>query len=90
MEQQIQIKKLSAAEQEELGIKSWPIWEKEVSRFDWFYDSEEQCLILEGEIDVETEAGKVSIKPGDFVTFKKGLSCVWDVKKPVRKHYRFL
>ena len=90
MEQQKKIKKLSKAELEELAVKSWPIWEKEVSNFDWFYDSEEQCLILEGEVEVKTAQETVSIRPGDFVTFKKGLSCKWDVKKPVRKHYRFL
>ncbi len=26
---------------------------------------------------------------GDFVTFPKGLSCVWDIKEPVKKHYNF-
>ncbi|RPI80017.1 MAG: DUF861 domain-containing protein, partial [Desulfobacteraceae bacterium] len=25
----------------------------------------------------------------DFVTFSQGLSCIWDIKSPVRKHYRF-
>lgn len=71
------------------GIGDWPIWEKEVSRFDWVYDSDEECLVLEGEVDVVTADGTVSIRPGDFVTFKKGLRCVWDVKKPVKKHYNF-
>ena len=89
MEKQIQIQKLDEEKQKQMGIQNWPIWEKEISRFDWFYDSEEQCLILEGEIEVETDQGKVSIKPGDFVTFKQGLRCVWNVKKPVRKHYHF-
>jgi uncharacterized protein len=71
------------------GIRSWPIWTKEVSRFDWYYDSEEECLILEGEIVIETPEGNFAVNPGDFVTFKKGLKCVWNVKKPVRKHYNF-
>jgi hypothetical protein len=26
---------------------------------------------------------------GDFVTFPKGLSCIWDIKEPVKKHYNF-
>ena len=72
-----------------LGIPTWPIWEKEVSRFDWYYDSEEECLILEGEVVVETPGGDYTIKAGDFVTFGKGLKCVWDIKKPIRKHYSF-
>ena len=72
------------------GIPSWPIWEKEVSRFDWYYDSNEECQILEGEVIVYTDNGNFTIKAGDFVTFKKGLKCVWDIKKDIRKHYRFL
>jgi len=26
---------------------------------------------------------------GDLVTFPAGLSCTWDVKKALRKHYQF-
>jgi len=35
------------------------------------------------------EGGKVQSGKGDFVTFPEGLSCVWDIKEPVRKHYNF-
>lgn len=74
----------------ERKVKDWPIWTKEVSRFDWYYDTTEECYILEGKVIVETEDGeKVEIKEGDFVTFEKGLSCKWDVQKPIRKHYNF-
>ena len=74
---------------EELNINSWPIWTKEVSIFDWYYDDMEECLILEGEVDVYDGDKKYTIKKGDFVTFEKGLSCKWDVKKPIKKHYNF-
>ncbi|MGD0710400.1 MAG: cupin domain-containing protein [Bacteroidales bacterium] len=84
------IEKLSEAEIEKRKIKSWPIWTKEVSKFDWFYDSKEECLILEGEFVVHTDEGDYSVKQGDFVTFKKGLKCIWEVEKPIRKHYNFL
>jgi len=71
-------------------VESWPIWTKEVSRFDWFYDSMEECLFLEGEVQVTTKDGKVyKFGKGDFVTFEKGLACTWDIKRPVRKHYNF-
>lgn len=83
------VKKLTSDEIEKRGIRSWPIWEKEVSRFPWQYDSNEECLILEGEVIVETIKGEHLIKSGDFVTFKKGLKCVWDIKSPIRKHYNF-
>jgi uncharacterized protein len=86
----IKIEKLAESEIAEKNIRSWEIWEKEVSRFDWFYDSTEECLILEGEVIVETENGNFTIKEGDFVTFQKGLKCVWDIKKDIRKHFNFL
>jgi uncharacterized protein len=86
----IEVKKLDEKEMESMGLKSWPIWEKEVSRFDWSYDSTEECYLLEGKVVVESEDGKkTEFGKGDFVTFPKGLSCVWDIKEPVRKHYNF-
>ena len=83
------IEKLGDEEIEQRGIKSWPVWEKEKSRFDWQYSGDEECLVLEGEVTVETEEGNFEIKKGDFVTFKNGLKCIWDVKKPIKKHYNF-
>ena len=39
---------------------------------------------------IETENGdKVEFVKGDFVSFPKGLSCIWDIKGPVKKHYDF-
>ncbi len=87
---QIKVEKLSQEEIKKRNIPSWPIWEKEVSRFDWHYDQIEECLLLEGKVEVETKDGKrVNFGKGDFVTFPKGLSCIWDIKEPVRKHYNF-
>ncbi len=84
----IQIQKPEKEDLETRGVLSWPIWEKEVSRFDWYYDSIKECYLLEGKVVVETEDGeKVEFGKGDFVTFPKGLSCTWDIKEPVRKHY---
>lgn len=71
------------------GIRNWSIWEKEVSTFDWHYDSTEHCLILEGNVIVETEYETVEIHKGDFVTFPKGLTCKWNIKEDIRKHYSF-
>ena len=33
--------------------------------------------------------GKIEFKKGDLVQFEKGLKCVWNVKKPVRKYFSF-
>ncbi len=86
----IDIKKPTDKDLEAKGVSSWPIWEKEISRFDWHYDSTEECFLLEGKVVVETEDGdQVEFEKGDFVTFPKGLSCIWDIKVPVKKHYNF-
>jgi uncharacterized cupin superfamily protein len=86
----IEVKKLSVQEIEKLGIKDWPIWEKEASTFDWHYDEKEMCYFLEGDVEVSTESGeKVKCGKGDFVTFPRGLACRWNIKKAVRKHYKF-
>ena len=86
----IDIKKPTNKDLDAKGVLSWPIWEKEISRFDWHYDSTEECFLLEGKVVVETEVGdQVAFEKGDFVTFPKGLSCIWDIKVPVKKHYNF-
>ncbi len=86
----IKIEKPDAEELQKRKTFTWPVWEKEVSRFDWHYDSTEECFLLEGSVVVETpDGGKVEFGKGDFVTFPKGLSCTWEVKQPVRKHYNF-
>ena len=85
----IQIEKPTPEKLKSLNVDSWPIWTKEPSKFDWHYDEKETCYILEGEVTIETSDGSVSFGKNDLVTFPKGLSCTWQVKKPVRKHYQF-
>lgn len=75
---------------DELGVSSWSIWTKEISEFPWHYDSQEQFYVLEGRVIVTPEGGEpVEIKVGDFVTCPAGMSCVWQVLEPIRKHYNF-
>ncbi|NQT22464.1 MAG: cupin domain-containing protein [Candidatus Omnitrophica bacterium] len=84
------IKKASKEELEKMGATSWPIWEKEASKFDWHYDDKETCYLLEGDVTVTAKDGKsVTFGAGDLVVFPRGLDCVWHIKKAVRKHYNF-
>ena len=76
-------------EQEKVEMLKLPIWSCDVSTFDWHYDSEETFLLTEGEVTVSYDGGNVSFGEGDLVTFPEGLSCVWKVTKPVKKHYHF-
>ncbi|MCX7927533.1 MAG: cupin domain-containing protein [Candidatus Omnitrophica bacterium] len=87
----IQVIKLSKQQLLEKGVFNWPIWEKEISSFDWEYDETEECYFLEGKVTVRTEDGEtVNFGQGDFVRFPKGLKCRWTISKPVRKHYNFV
>jgi len=74
-----------------LNVESWGTWSKEVSEFDWSYDDTETCYLLGGDVEVtDSKTGeKIEFKKGDLVQFEKGLKCVWNVKKPVRKYFSF-
>ena len=85
----IKINKLTEGEIADIGILSWPIWTCGVSEFDWEYDDKESCLLLEGEVEVQSKFETVKFTSGDFVVFPKGLKCSWKIIKPVRKHYSF-
>jgi len=72
--------------------KTWPIWDGQVSTFDWDYTQTETCLIIEGKVTVtDRPAGDDSITfgPGDMVTFPVGLACIWNIHEKVRKYYQF-
>ncbi|MCK4950482.1 MAG: cupin domain-containing protein [Gammaproteobacteria bacterium] len=78
----------SPAKLDAMGVEYWPIWEKEVSTFEWTYDTNEKCYLLEGEVTVTPKSGEpVEIKAYDLVSFPKGMSCTWEIRSPVKKHY---
>lgn len=80
----------SEARLQELGVASWEIWEKEVSKFSIDFDETETAYILEGEIIVTPVGGEsVRILPNDLVVFHAGLDSHWEVVKPLRKHYSY-
>ena len=80
----------SEAKLDVMGIYGWPVWSKEVSNFPWTYDRQETCYILDGEVTVTPDGGEpVEIVAGDLVTFPKGMSCTWDIKEDIKKHYTF-
>ncbi len=85
----VSINKLSIKELENLDVSSWNIWEKEISEFDYHYDTKEECYFLEGEVTIVSGTEKYFIKKDDFVVFPKGFDCRWQITRAVRKHYRF-
>lgn len=80
----------SQAQLEQLGVSRWPIWTKEASEFPWTYDESETCYFLEGDVIVTPTGGEpVAMGKGDLVTFPAGMSCTWNIRQSVKKHYRF-
>jgi len=75
---------------DELGVTGWPICTKEASQFPWSYDASEACYFLEDDVIVTPDSGEpVAMGKGDLVTFPNGMSCTWEIRKNVRKHYNF-
>jgi len=78
----------SPAKLDVLGVEDWPIWEKDVSTFRWTYDQKETCYFLEGEAIVTPDGGDpVKLGKKDLVIFPPGMTCIWEIRSPVRKHY---
>ncbi|KAF0890263.1 hypothetical protein E2562_002677 [Oryza meyeriana var. granulata] len=79
----------------ELGVRQWPKWGCEKSKFPWTYSAKETCYLLQGKVKVYPDGAGggeedfVEIAAGDLVVFPKGMSCTWDVAEAVDKHYKF-
>jgi uncharacterized cupin superfamily protein len=72
-----------------MGVYNWDIWTKEISSFPWKYDNKEIFYVLEGEAEIVFGNEKFSFKEGDLVTCDAGVKCTWNVKRPIKKHYKF-
>ncbi|AFY36452.1 cupin domain-containing protein [Calothrix sp. PCC 7507] len=74
----------------QLGVWEWSIWQKEVSKFPWTYDTQETCYFLTGDVKVTPDGGQpVQMGKGDLVTFPAGMLCTWEIISDVKKHYYF-
>ena len=85
----IKIEKPDQQKLDSLGVDRWSSWECDASTFDWEYDSDEVCYILEGKVKVKTPEEEVEVNKDDLVTFPKGLKCTWNVLDKIRKVYTF-
>ena len=75
---------------EKLGVSGWATWSKEISVFPWTFGDQETAYILEGEVVVTPQGGEpVKFGKGDLVIFPAGMSCTWEVKQLLHKHYKF-
>lgn len=73
---------------DELGVRAWEIWTCEAGTFDWHYEQKETCYLLEGDVTVTAKDDQATFGAGDLVIFPEGLDCKWEVRLPVKKHYK--
>lgn len=86
---EVAVRRPDRNELEEMGVFSWPIWEKGPSSFPWSYGEQEVCYLLEGQATVTPDDGEpVTIEAGELVAFPQGMTCTWEIHETVRKHYR--
>ena len=86
------VKNLPLAEFDRLQINSWATWGCGESKFPWSYGDQETAYLLAGKVVVtptDKSLPAVTIEKGDLVVFPSGMSCVWEVQTPLRKHYKF-
>ena len=62
------------------------VWRCSEGVFNWYYDSDETILILEGSIVLENATMPATrYGPGDVVFFKDGAHAIWHVEGHVKK-----
>ena len=84
------IKVRKPSTQEIIDAKLWGTWSKEPSKFEWQYNEQEYCYILEGDAVVRDKDGNsFPFKAGDFVIFEKGFECEWEILSTIKKKYKF-
>mmetsp|Transcript_2791 Transcript_2791/g.9404 ORF Transcript_2791/g.9404 Transcript_2791/m.9404 type:complete len:309 (-) Transcript_2791:25-951(-) len=84
------------------GCERWPVWScpalpDPAGRFQesrWWEGrpgaAEERCLILTGRAVLTTPDGqRTTIQAGDWVIFRAGFACVWEVKEAISKRYAY-
>ncbi len=57
------------------------------SIFEWHFAFDETVHLLEGEIEVDYQGHRFTLRPGDTATFHTGTRAVWHVKQYSKKAY---
>ncbi|MFZ5969133.1 MAG: cupin domain-containing protein [Bacillota bacterium] len=87
--EKIIIKEMTPEAAKELGVHTWNKWNCEPSRFAWEYEDQETAYIYEGDVIVTSGDESVHITENMLVSFPKGMKCIWDVRKTIKKVYTF-
>jgi len=57
------------------------------TRFEWYFALDETVHLLEGQVNVEYQGRRFTLKPGDVATFHAHTRAVWHVPVPTKKAY---
>lgn len=69
---------------------TWSTWGCSISKFPWTYSDTETAYIIKGKVIITpTNGNPIEINQGDLCIFPEGMSCTWDVKEELFKHYKF-
>ena len=82
-------KQMSVEDAKDLGTDNWGYWDCEPATFDWTYFEQETAYILEGDVIVTSKYETVHITENMLVSFPKGLTCTWEIRKTIKKKYIF-
>lgn len=52
------VKAATEEELQSLGVRSWPTWGCEASKFPWTYGQSETCFLLKGQVTVTPDGGE--------------------------------
>jgi uncharacterized cupin superfamily protein len=82
------VRKPTPAELEE--FEQNPVWECKPSTFNWFFDNNEIFLVIEGDATIEYDGRSIPFAKGDLVICPKGLTCIWNVKRTIKRRYQII
>ena len=57
--------------------------------FDWSYPEQETAYVFEGDVIVTSDDEATHITGGMLVSFPKEMKCTWEVRKTIKKVYKF-
>lgn len=82
------VKKLSNQEYKQLGIDTWEPWENTTHKAPWEIEETETFYVLEGEVNITVDDKNYHVTKDMVVSLPKGLVCMWDIPKFLKKVYK--
>jgi hypothetical protein len=82
------VKKISTHEFEQLGVDTWEPWENTTHKAPWEVEETETFYVHEGEVSITVGDITYNVTENMLVSLPKGLVCIWDIPKYLKKVYK--